>query len=302
MQLKYCLTGLALSLVLCLVNGLMAPVHSTPRATILKQRSTQLQRQDVSPMAVDSVLANSISSDAAIIINKNSGQVLFEKNADKQEYPASMTKMMTCLLAVEHSRLDTLITIDEHAARAMDTNLCRGDHITMQGLLYQLMLVSDNGAAVAIADYLASSGKQTFADMMNQKARAIGMTASHFVTPNGLHDPNHYSTARDMARLATYCMSNAAFRSIVGTPEVRVLWKRPAGKNLYCHNENHLFFTYPGVNGVKTGYTNQARGCLATSFERPDTKLIVVVMHSLNGQTRFRDTKKLLDWTTEGKN
>lgn len=301
MQIRCFFTCLALSVALCSFNSLMVPVHSASCEPVLKQRIAVSHGSDIKPAEFDSVLAHSISSDAAIIINRKSGRVLFEKNADKQEYPASMTKMMTCLLAVEHSRLDTLIVIGEHAARAMDTNLCRGDRITMQGLLYQLMLVSDNGAAVAIADYLTSSGKLTFADMMNQKARAIGMTATHFVTSNGLHDPNHYSTARDMARLATYCMSNAAFRSIVGTPEVRVLWKRPAGKNLYCHNENHLFFTYPGVNGVKTGYTNQARGCLATSLERPDTKLIVVVMHSLNSQTRFRDTKKLLDWATEGK-
>ena len=240
-------------------------------------------------------IAKAISADAAIVIDQSTGKVLFEKNADRKEYPASMTKMMTCILALERGRLDDVVTISARASAASDTYLTRGDRILLSNLLYLLMLDSNNGSAVAVADYMAAHGGN-FIAQMNQKAVQLGMNHTHFVNPNGMHDPQHYSTARDMATLAMYCMRNSNFREFVKTKQKRAVYKYPAGKNMHCRNENKLLDLYDGVNGVKTGFTDAAMGCVATSYEKNGVRLIAVVMHSRKGQLRFYDTMKLLDW------
>ena len=241
-------------------------------------------------------MAQAISADAAIVVDRSTGKILFEKNADRMEYPASMTKMMTCILAIESGKLDSIVTISANASAASDTYLTRGDRILLSNLLYMLMLSSNNGSAVAIADYL-STPSENFMQMMNQKAKALGMYHTHFITPNGMHHPNHFSTARDMATLASYCMRNPQFKEYVATKQKRITYKYPAGKNIHCYNENKLLDLYDGVNGIKTGFTDIAKGCLTTSYDRNGARLIVVVMHSRKGQLRFYDTMKLLDWT-----
>jgi D-alanyl-D-alanine carboxypeptidase (penicillin-binding protein 5/6) len=241
-------------------------------------------------------MAQAISADAAIVVDRSTGKVLFEKNADRMEYPASMTKMMTCILAIESGKLDSIVTISANASAASDTYLTRGDRILLSNLLYMLMLSSNNGSAVAIADYL-STPSENFMQMMNQKAKALGMYHTHFITPNGMHHPNHFSTARDMATLASYCMRNPQFKEYVATKQKRITYKYPAGKNIHCYNENKLLDLYDGVNGIKTGFTDIAKGCLTTSYDKNGARLIVVVMHSRKGQLRFYDTMKLLDWT-----
>lgn len=240
-------------------------------------------------------LAASITADAAILVNQANGKALFEKNADRREYPASMTKMMTCILAIESGKLNSTITISANAAAASDTYLSKGDRVTISNLLYMLMLSSNNGAAVAISENLSTRG-ESFKTKMNKKAKAIGMTATHFVTPNGMHDSSHYSTARDMAKLAAYCMRNATFRGYVKTETMRMKWVTPHGKHIMCRNENKLLRLYDGVNGIKTGYTDPALGCLASSYSKNGVSYIVVVMHSHRGQFRFHDTTKILDW------
>jgi D-alanyl-D-alanine carboxypeptidase (penicillin-binding protein 5/6) len=253
-------------------------------------------RQDTVEVSSNARLAEAISADAAIVVDQTNGKVLFEKNADRMEYPASMTKMMTCVLAVESGKLDSIVTISPTASAASDTYLTSGDRIKLSNLLYMLMLQSNNGSAVAVAEFL-STPHDNFIARMNRKAQQLGMTHTHFVTPNGMHDPNHYSTARDMAKLALYCMRNSQFREFVKEEQLRVRYKYPAGKNIHCRNENKLLSLYDGVNGIKTGYTDIALGCLASSYERNGLRLIAVVMHSRRGQLRFYDSMKLLDWT-----
>ena len=240
-------------------------------------------------------LSDCITADAAIVYNASTGNAIFEKNADRREYPASMTKMMTGILAIESGKINDEITISKAASDASYTFLKTGDKLTMSELLYMLMLSSNNGAAVALAEYLSTPG-ENFAAKMNKKARAIGMMDTHFITPNGMHHNDHYSTARDMAKLGAYCMRNPQFKVYVDTEQHRARWKVPAGKHYACYNENKLLSLYDGVNGIKTGYTEPAQCCLATSYEKNGKHLVVVVMHSKRGQFKYHDTTKLLDW------
>lgn len=266
-------------------------IEKAAPSTSLEQWTAQTRAE----ISSDKRMADAISADAAIVVDPIHRKTLFEKNADRKEYPASMTKMMTCILAIESGRLDSVVPVSQQASDASDTYLSKGDRLVMSNLLYMLMLSSNNGAAVALSEYLSTRG-DSFINKMNRKAKMLGMNHTHFVTPNGMHAPNHYSTARDMALLANYCMRNAKFREFVKTKEKRVRWQFHAGKNIHCRNENKLLDLYDGVNGVKTGYTDIALGCLATSYEKNGKRLIVVVMHSSRGQFRFHDTVRLLDW------
>lgn len=155
-------------------------------------------------------------------------------------------------------------------------------------------MISDNGAATAIAENTAGS-LPAFADMMNQKAKDIGMTGTHFVNANGMPDENHYSTAEDMARLARYAMENRNFRSIVSTKKKQIRYIRPA-EIFTCENSNELLYTYPGATGIKTGYTRAAGGCLAASAIRDNHELIVIIMHSRDMDSRFTEAAQLLDY------
>lgn len=275
---------------LCVGGGAILLLNKSKKKML--RRSEAYTTASVPQLVPSYKVTDSISAETAIVMDGKTGQVLMAKDADRTEYPASMTKMMTCLLAIESGKLDSVVTLTHYINTY--TYLARGDRLTMSQLLPMMMLISDNGAAITIADYL-SQGKGSFTDMMNKKAREIGMMHTHFANPDGLHDDSHYSTARDMATLARYCMHNADFRRIVAMRDCQIQWIRPAGKHISCHNENRLIHSMEGVDGVKTGYTKPARGCVAISYEKDGTSYIVVVMHSLNVGTRFRDAKRLID-------
>ena len=229
--------------------------------------------------AVAMAAAPDITADAAIVIDEATGQVLYEKNADKREYPASMTKMMTCILALEKSSPDQLVTVSRYAADVECTRLYPGYTLRMADILQQMMMISDNGAATAVGEAVGVD-EATFAAMMNEKAQAIGAVNTHFVNMNGMPDANHYSTARDMAKIAAYAMHNDAFRQIVGTKAKNIYYIAPQGHKTYCVNTNELLESYPGCTGIKTGWTSAARGCLSAAAKRGDKELIAVVMHS----------------------
>ena len=237
----------------------------------------------------------SMTADAAILMDARTGEVLYEKNADKREYPASMTKMMTCILSVESGRSDLAVTITPFAADVETTRVRAGEQARLKDLTRQMMLISDNGAALAIAETLGGSESQ-FAAMMNAKARAIGAFHTHFVNPNGMPDANHYSTAHDIARIAAYGLRNPEFRKIVGTKASTIYYLQPVGYKTYCENTNALLYDYPGCTGLKTGWTQAARGCLAASAMRGGTELIAVVMHSRDENTRASEAAALLDY------
>ena len=222
---------------------------------------------------------------------------MYEKNADSLAYPASMTKMMTCLLGIEHRIERQLMTITPTAAKVEDSplGLLPAEQLTGYELLMGMMLVSDNGAAYAIAENISGSVK-VFAELMNDKAKEIGAYDTHFVNPNGLPDPAHYSTARDMARIAAYCWQYEDFRDIVGRSQETIFWSSPRGKFYVAENTNELLDKYSGMNGIKTGWTNAAGGCLAAAAKRDGIQLIAIIMHANDTSTRFADAVKLLDY------
>ena len=186
---------------------------------------------------------------AAIVVHPETGAVLYEKNADERLGIASTTKIMTALVVLEHCALEEPVEIlpEYTAVEGSSMYLRAGETYTVEELLYGLMLVSGNDAAVALACHTAGS-VEAFADMMNDQARALGMTDSAFQNPNGLDAEGHYSTARDMAKLACAAMENETFRTIVSTKSTTV-----DGQTLVNHNR--LLRSYNGAVGVKTGYT-----------------------------------------------
>lgn len=246
--------------------------------------------------SIDSEEPN-ITADYAILIEASTGRVIYEKNADEKAYPASTTKMLTCVLAIEKGDLDKTLSVSQRAAWTEDpyVGFQQGDMLKERDLLKALMMVSDNSSAVVLAEGIGGS-VEGFAKMMNDKAKEIGLTNSHFVTPNGLPDDDHYSTARDMAKIAAYGWHNEKFREFSGTEMDTIEWVSPVNKRMVVKNSNKLLGTMPGVNGIKTGWTNAAGGCLAASAKRDGVQLIAVVLHSDDVNTRFTEAGKLLEY------
>ena len=239
----------------------------------------------------------SITADSAIVVEATTGRVVYEKNADEVRPPASMTKILTCILAMEQMRPHTLVTISPMVAATEDVffDWYPGNQLEAQDLLRAMMLISENGAAVAIAQQVSGT-VPLFSKMMNEKAREIGCENTNFANPNGLPNRNHYSTARDMAKIAVYCMRNAEFRKLVGARKDVVRWAYPKGKYVEVENTNELLETYAGATGLKTGWTMAAGGCLAASAKRNGVELIAIIMHAEDTETRFTDARKILDY------
>lgn len=241
-----------------------------------------------------------ILAESAILVEASTGRILFEKKADTYHAPASMTKMLTCILALEE--LDPLdnIKMSRSAVYTEDNTLSWGenDSLSAQDMITAVMVVSENGGAVALAQAI-SGNVANFADKMNDKAKSLGCKNSHFVNPNGLPDPDHYSTAADMARIAVYCMRNDDFRKIVATKRTSIHWLYPKDKWAELNNTNHLLGKYKGANGLKTGWTQEAGGCVAASAKRDDVELIAIIMRSTDQDTRFEDATALLNYGFE---
>ena len=241
-----------------------------------------------------------ISADAAILIEASTGRVIWEKNADERRYPASMTKMMTGVLALENLSGSTDVLISRAAAEteSVPMGLNAGELMPAEEVLNGMLMLSDNGAAVALAEQIGGS-LESFAEMMNAKAKKLGMENTHFVNPNGLTHPDHYSTARDMAKLARYAMQNEKFREIVIQEKRPLRWSLPKNRMMMAENTNELLGKYEGITGIKTGWTEAAGGCLAASAKRGGMEIIAIVMHSTTPKDRFADARKLLDYGFE---
>lgn len=241
-----------------------------------------------------------VLADSAILVEASTGRIIWEKNSNLEHEPASMTKMLTCILALEKLNPFEEIAMDQAAVFTEDNTLnwSAGDSVSAKDMITAVLLVSENGGAVALAQAIAGS-QYAFAEMMNDKAREIGCKDSHFMNPNGLPNSNHYSTAADMARIAIYCMKNNDFREIVGTRRTSIHWISPKEKWAELNNTNKLLGTYKGENGIKTGWTTAAGGCLTASAKRGEVELIAVVMHSPDNETRFDDATNLLNYGFE---
>ncbi|MDO4482503.1 MAG: D-alanyl-D-alanine carboxypeptidase family protein [Bacillota bacterium] len=237
-----------------------------------------------------------ISAVSAIVVDGAAGKVLYEKNSHSRQLPASTTKIMTALIALEsgHS-MDEMVEISEKAASAEGSSIYAeaGEKISFEDLMYALMLRSGNDAAVALAEHISGSSEK-FAAEMNRKAAELGAENTNFVTVNGLHDDNHYTTAYDMALFAREAMKNADFRKIVSTG----YWNasRADDKFNYFYNKNKVLYQYEGGNGIKIGYTSAAGRCLVASSQRNGMELIAVVFSAPDW---FNDTYKLMDYIYE---
>lgn len=215
----------------------------------------------------------------AILIEAATGRVLLEENADNRLPMASTTKVMTALVAIEHTAdLDALIQIPDGAVGVEGSSmyLNRGESLSMRDLLYGLMLTSGNDAAVAIAMTVGGS-VEGFAELMNQRARELGCENTNFVTPNGLHDDQHYTTARDLAAISAEAMKNPTFREVVGTTYHETT---TGDRKRTLKNKNKTLWQYEGGCGIKTGYTKKAGKCLVFSAQREQTVLIGVVLRA----------------------
>ncbi|MBQ3102668.1 MAG: D-alanyl-D-alanine carboxypeptidase [Oscillospiraceae bacterium] len=220
--------------------------------------------------------AVSTSATSAILLDAQSGRVLYEVNADREMLIASTTKIMTAVVALENCALSDTVTIRrEHTlAEGSSMYLKEGEELRLETLLYGLLLASGNDAALAIADHCAGSTEK-FAAMMNEKAEELGMSHTSFANPNGLDAEGHYSTARDMARLAAYAMEKEAFRRMVSTVSVTV-----EGRSFTNHNK--LLKMLDGCVGLKTGYTRAAGRTLVSAVERAGRRLIAVTLQDGN--------------------
>lgn len=235
----------------------------------------------------------SVSAVSAVLINADTGGTIFEKNADEKRAVASTTKIMTALLTLESGQLDRRFTVDSMAIRVEGTSmgLREGDIVTRRALCYGMLLPSGNDASNAAAVNISGS-LSAFAEKMNEKAAQLGMNDSHFVTPSGLDAPEHYSTARDMAKLTRAALKNEDFRAICGLTSATLEFGNPPySRTLY--NSNKLLKQYEGCIGVKTGFTDNARRCLVSAAERDGVTLIAV---TLNAPDDWNDHKKLFDY------
>ena len=279
--------------------------------------NTTLMTADSDPtVTAAAAAAPALDATAALLVSPDSDMVLYEKNADEKRYPASTTKIMTALLTLENvSDLSAVVTAEdsdfEHVtADSSNAGIKVGEQVTVKDLLYALMLPSANEAAYMLARHVGGSWEQ-FVDMMNERAAELGCTGTHFCNPCGLHEEDHYTTARDLYFIAKEAMKDATFRDIVSTVQHRM-----AKTNLYEERiiltTNQLIFSsfqpwsYANCLGIKTGHTSQAGNCFVGYAEYGDAKLFSVVLGCSDSSKEypniaasFTDTKSLCRWGFE---
>ena len=234
-----------------------------------------------------------ISAVSAIVIEAQTGTVLWEQNSREKRAMASTTKIMTALLTIEAGDLDREFTVDPLAIMVEGTSmgLREGDRVSRRDLLYGILLPSGNDAANAAA--VSVSGSVTaFVKLMNSRARELGLNDTHFATPSGLDAEGHYTTAYDLARLAAYALRDDTFREIVGCTSADVEFGNPPYKRT-LYNSNKMLKRYDGAIGVKTGFTDNARRCLVSAAERDGATLVAV---TLNAPDDWNDHTKMLDY------
>ncbi len=234
-----------------------------------------------------------VTARSAVVMEASTGHILYQRAMDRPGFPASTTKMMTLLVALERGNPEDIVTVSAEAADTEGSTvwLEAGERIRLRDLLYGLMLVSGNDAAVAIAEHIAGS-TGAFARLMTEKARAIGAADTFFTNPSGLPDARHITTAHDLARIAAYGFQQPVFGDIVRTRERRISnGKPPFFRDL--ESENMLLWIYDGANGVKTGYTDEAGRCLVSAAKRDGCQLIAVVLDSVY---MWNDSIALLDY------
>ena len=249
-----------------------------------------------------------IDTPNAIVMEVSTGTVLYEKNADEVRYPASITKIMTTLLALENASLNEVVTFSQDAVYKNEgdtSHISRdiGEEMTLEECLYAVMLESANECAYAVAEHVGEGDYQKFIDMMNERAQSLGCTNTHFSNSNGLPDETHVTTCRDMALISRAAIQNSAFRKIVGTVRYEI---PPTNKHkdiTPLNNHHQMISVYKGAGnlyepciGGKTGYTVAAGNTLVTFAEKDGMTLVCVVMNCGSGGIHYKDTRKLFEY------
>ena len=256
-----------------------------------------------------------ISSPSALLMDSSSGKILYEKNINEKMYPASLTKIMTAILVLENCKLDDIATVSYDSVMSISmgyvtANLQVGEELTVEQLLYVLMVGSSNDAAIVLAEHISGS-VEDFANLMNEKAKELGCTNTHFVNPNGEHNEDHYSTAYDLALIAKYAMQNETFRKLVSTTSYKLpitnkydredrLFTTTNSLLLVNNNSRADNYYYQYAIGIKTGFTTPAGNCLVAAANRNNLEFITVVLGA--GQTedglsqRYLDTINLFEY------
>ncbi|WP_343209139.1 D-alanyl-D-alanine carboxypeptidase family protein [Anaerolentibacter hominis] len=239
---------------------------------------------------------------AACLMDGDSGRVLYEKDGYEPMAMASTTKIMTCTVILEHADLEDVVTVSKYASTMPDVqlNIVEGEQYRLKDLLYSLMLESHNDVAVALAEHVGGS-VEGFAELMNQKAAELGCTDTHFVTPNGLDDEDHYTTAVDLARIGSYAIQNEMFLEITNTPSYQFS-ELTKGRSFSVTNKDKFLYLYDGAIGIKTGFTGNAGYCFAGAVKKDGKTLVSTVLGSgwpPNKNYKWTDTDKLMDYGME---
>ena len=265
------------------------PVFSQPAEQIKASNPRQINPLPVANFNYQN--PQGITARSAIVIDSKTGVTLFEKNATLKHLPASTTKLMTALISLEKCSTDTIITIGEFEKEGTQMGLSTGDQITVENLLYGLLINSGNDAATALVTGCAQS-PNNFTASMNQKAEDLKMKDTHFTNPTGFDDDPQYSTAEDLAKLANVAISNPLISKIVKVKST-VVTDFTGNKTYYLENINELLGIIDGLEGVKTGQTEGSLENLITKTTRNGNSVIVVVLGS---EDRFTETQNLIEW------
>ena len=257
----------------------------------------------IKPAMTDEILAES-----AIVMDIDTGTVLYEKNADVQQHPASITKILTALIALENGKLDEEVTFSQQAVgkneSSASAHIARdvGEKMSLKDCMYAMMLVSANECADAIAEHIGGS-IDNFVEMMNKRAKELGCTNSHFVCSNGLTDENHYVSARDMALIAAKAYQNPEFRKIIGTKKYTIKPTNIHPEPTYLLNQHDMYhpyrtskYLYKYCKGGKTGYTDIAKNTLVTYAEKDGMRLVAVVLKDTVSYSKYKDTTAMFEY------
>lgn len=244
-----------------------------------------------------------VMAETAIVMDMDTGEVLYAKGIDEKRAPASTTKIMTAMLAIEKVPFETQITFTDEVnnieAGSTHIGIKPGETLTMKDCAYAILLASANEVSSGVAEYIGTT-VPAFVDMMNQRAKELGCTNTHFVNANGLYDENHYTTARDLAIITKAAFQNETFREVIKTPYYIVPKTNITDEERWLNNHHKMVLQgsehYEGCLGGKTGYTEKAGNTLVTYAERDGRKLVCVLLADINIVAQYTDTKALLDY------
>jgi len=246
------------------------------------------------PKQINGINAPTLTAKSAIVIDVDSSVTLYQKDPNRRLAPASTTKIMTAVVALENYELSQEIVVKNIDPTGSQMGLLPGEKVSIENFMYGLLLPSGNDAAFVLAEKFPG-GERKFVEKMNAKAKELNMTNTNFTNVNGLEDDNHYSTSLDLARLSVYALKNPVFAKIVATPEITIT-DANGSQPQKLKNLNKLLGSVLGATGIKTGWTEDAGECLVASAKRNGHTIISVILHS---NDRFGESEKLLKWAFE---